>query len=613
MFTGALLGSLTNRVFLASALLAVLSTAAATLVVSRMVTREAEAGLRRGLDEAAALVTEWQSTLSGNFQLAARLIAEAPPLKAAIDTGDPATVAPLARDYHRRIRSAVFIVTDREGEVLAREGAGLSASGLDPLPAGDAAAGREAVSYWPHPDGVLQLITVPVLAPPQVIGTLSVGFLFDRARAEQVRRLTDSEVAFAVGGEVRATTLPHASLEALTRERPGDALSRLDLEGEEFVALVRPLVSPAPAGSVSAGQPPRASAASRQAGAAAVVLQSRTERLRFLAPLRAALAATALLAVLGAVVLSFLVSRTITRPLDAITARMREVAATGDLTRKIELPSGRWGDEDARLLARTFNALTDSIARFQREAAQRERLSSLGRMATVVAHEIRNPLMIIKAALHPLRRAPASAEQVVEAARDIEEEVARLNRIVNEVLDFARPIRFEMGEADLAAVCRQAASAVAAADGDPPVALRLPKAPVTIVTDAERLRGVLVNLLTNARHATRAAAAAAGPGTSPGGGDLPAVELALGVEDGRAWVEVRDQGQGMSAEQLARAFEPYFTTTPGGTGLGLAISRNVVDGLGGSISIDSVGGRGTTVRVELPVPGRARDRQRGEA
>jgi len=68
---------------------------------------------------------------------------------------------------------------------------------------------------------------------------------------------------------------------------------------------------------------------------------------------------------------------------------------------------------------------------------------------------------------------------------------------------------------------------------------------------------------------------------------------------------VRDRGPGMSAEQSARAFEPYFTTTPGGTGLGLAISRNVVDGLGGTIAIASAAGRGTTVRVELPagVPG----------
>ena len=83
---------------------------------------------------------------------------------------------------------------------------------------------------------------------------------------------------------------------------------------------------------------------------------------------------------------------------------MREVAATGDLTRKIALRGpARWDDEDARLLATTFNTLTDSIARFQREVAQKERLSSLGRLSTVIAHEVRNPLMIIKAALRTLR------------------------------------------------------------------------------------------------------------------------------------------------------------------------------------------------------------------
>ena len=91
---------------------------------------------------------------------------------------------------------------------------------------------------------------------------------------------------------------------------------------------------------------------------------------------------------------------------------MREMAATGDLTRRIAAAAGDpWEDEDARLLATTFNAMTDSIARFQREAAQRERLSSLGRLSTVVAHEIRNPLMIIKTALRDAARREAAAAE----------------------------------------------------------------------------------------------------------------------------------------------------------------------------------------------------------
>ena len=133
-------------------------------------------------------------------------------------------------------------------------------------------------------------------------------------------------------------------------------------------------------------------------------------------------------------------------------------------------PGRRWDDEDAQLLATTFNTLTDSIARFQREVAQRERLSSLGRLSTVIAHEVRNPLMIIKGALRTLAATGAAAADVRDAAADIDEEVVRLNRLVNDVLDFARPIRFELAPTDLNALCRDAAAAAGAA----------PRAPVTV-------------------------------------------------------------------------------------------------------------------------------------
>src|SRR5581483_10523171 len=135
----------------------------------------------------------------------------------------------------------------------------------------------------------------------------------------------------------------------------------------------------------------------------------------------AALAATAVLAVALATLLSFAVARTITRPLAAVTDAMREVASTGDLTRKIVMRH-RWDDEDARLLMTTFNTLTDSIARFQREMSQKERLSSLGRLSTVIAHEIRNPLMIIRASLQGLRQPDVSPQALREAIADIDEE-----------------------------------------------------------------------------------------------------------------------------------------------------------------------------------------------
>ena len=287
-------------------------------------------------------------------------------------------------------------------------------------------------------------------------------------------------------------------------------------------------------------------------------------------------------------------ARTVTRPLGTITATMREMASTGDLTRRIALsPNARWEDEDARLLATTFNSMTDSILRFQREAAQRERLSSLGRLSTVVAHEIRNPLMIIKTALRALKQDPEQPPNVSAAVADIDGEVARLNRIVSEVLDFARPIKFELAPVDVNALAEDAARAVRATEG-PPLDIQLDLAPdlPPVVTDGERLRLVLVNVLTNARHAVLARA------DRPAAGAIRLVTAR--TTTGRVALEVRDQGVGIAAEDLARVFDPFFTTRRTGTGLGLAISRNIIEGLGGTIGVSSRPGSGTDVRIELP-------------
>ena len=296
---------------------------------------------------------------------------------------------------------------------------------------------------------------------------------------------------------------------------------------------------------------------------------------------------TAVVAILLATLLGLAVARTITRPLAAITDVMREVAVTGDLTRKIALREGsRWEDEDARLLATTFNTLTDSIARFQREMSQKERLSSLGRLSTVIAHEVRNPLMIIKASLHALRRPDVGGSAIREAVADIDGEVARLNRIVNEVLDFARPIRFELVATDLNALCRESAVASQAGGPGPPVELDLDPEAGAVRTDPERLRIALVNMLVNARDAVNGSSGLVGLKTNVGGG--------------RATIVIADRGAGIAPEDLPRVFDPYFTTRRGGTGLGLAIAKNIVEGLGGTIAVASRLGEGTAIRIDLP-------------
>jgi signal transduction histidine kinase len=374
-------------------------------------------------------------------------------------------------------------------------------------------------------------------------------------------------------GQILASTLPR-DLHAVLADHLRKPRSRVRLQDEDYEALSRPL------GAATGHE-------TATSGPVALILRSRTEQLQSLEAIHTGLAATAILAVLLGLALSFAVARTIARPLAAITDVMREVAATGDLTRKIALrQANRWDDEDARLLGTTFNTLTDSIARFQREMSQKERLTSLGRLSTVIAHEVRNPLMIIKAALHTLRDEEAPSSVVKEAITDIDEEVARLNRIVNDVLDFARPIHFELSPVDVNTLCRESATAAAVSAGGDNIRLDLDPSLQTITTDADRLRMALVNLLVNARHALN----------GHGGG----VSLTSRANADRVHIVVSDRGAGIAPADLAHIFDPYFTTKRGGTGLGLPIAKNIVEGLGGTISVSSAPGRGTEIQLDLP-------------
>jgi signal transduction histidine kinase len=573
------LSSLSNRVFLACVFVSVLSIGFALRFVTARASRGAEAELKRGLEEAAAVVAQSYEARVDILTTTARLVADLPKLMAAVETGDPPTVAPVAADYQARIKADLFALTNRRGERLVALGP-KAAAGVDEEAVQEALLGHEATRFRAAPEGLLQVVTVPILLgrdPPEVLGTLSLGLALDQALAAQLKGTTESEVAFAVPGRLLAASLHDADAEAILRVVGAPGVAETTLGGSEYVARARAI-----------GGGPQAPVA--------IVLRSRTERLRFLSTLRTALFLAAGAAAIGSVILSWAVARTVTRPLAALTAAMREIATTGDYTRKMP-PGSAFYDEDARVLSSAFDTLLDSIGRFQREAALKERLSALGRLSTVIAHEVRNPLMIIKASLRTLKHEGATRPEIAEAATDIDHEVRRLNRIVGDVLDFARPLTVEPAPADLNALCREASLASLAGEDAPRVELRLEPALGEVVTDAERLRTVLVNVLGNAREAM----AARRTGDPAGHGGQAPIELETGrAGDGRVTVQVRDRGIGIPPDDLPHVFEPYYTTKRTGTGLGLAIAKNIVESLGGTIEASNRPGGGTEVRIELP-------------
>ena len=198
---------------------------------------------------------------------------------------------------------------------------------------------------------------------------------------------------------------------------------------------------------------------------------------------------------------------------------------------------------------------------------------TFGRLKAVIARDVRSPLLAIQDSVRALRDDDVRPEAVRAAATDFERELARLDRVVRDALELARPLRVELASVDVAGLVWDAAESILGGWEGPHVRLALEPDLGTVVTDADRLRGVLASLLGSAREAVGAAGRAAGvDGIEVGGRRVASGRLLL-------WVEDRGRGE---------------------TGLGLAVARRVVEALGGTIRRESRKGEGTRVEIELP-------------
>ena len=232
--------------------------------------------------------------------------------------------------------------------------------------------------------------------------------------------------------------------------------------------------------------------------------------------------------------------------------------------------------------------------------AKREKLAALGTLAAGVAHEIRNPLTAIKARLYTLRRT-LIADDSREDVQAITYEVDRLERIVRDVLGYARPADAVLAQVELSRWLREFAAFVEPELTATKNELAVDAAVTADVEiDANQLRQVMLNLVRNAQEAFEGR-----PGR---------IELALHREQAPlrgktaevAVLSVTDNGPGIPVNIQSRLFDPFFTTKPAGTGLGLAIVAHLVENQAGEIKFQSVPGTGTRFAVRLPLRGAAR-------
>ena len=217
-----------------------------------------------------------------------------------------------------------------------------------------------------------------------------------------------------------------------------------------------------------------------------------------------------------------------------------------------------------------------------------ERLSAVGQLAASLAHEIRNPLASISGASGILKRGNASAENTDECLGILEKESQRLNKLLTNFLDFARPRLPRYQQVDAVNLIESVASLArhAAILHDVELVVDHKANLRPIECDAEQLKQVLLNLIINAVQATE------GQGR---------VHIRSYDRADRLCIEICDEGSGVTPDQQEKMFDPFFTTKENGTGLGLAIAANIVEQHGGSLTGKNNIEKGMTFRVELPV------------
>src|SRR5688572_10321830 len=281
-----------------------------------------------------------------------------------------------------------------------------------------------------------------------------------------------------------------------------------------------------------------------------------------------------------------------TRPIKDLSVAARNVAG-GNFDVQVKTDRA----DEMGTLATAFNEMTAKLGRARElewQLHQAEKGAVVGRLAAAIAHEIRNPLNYINLTLDHLRSSLAPEDPIKRAtfqrlAEQLKTEVARINRHISDFLKYSRPSTLELQPVDLRAEAEDALRLIEVQAAEQGVQTRVEAESnlSQVMADKDTLRSVFTNLIINGLQAI------------DGEGGNIVIRIASDEGD-RTRIEISDTGRGIAPEDISKVFEPYYSTKETGTGLGLAIVRKVIEDHGGTVTVHSKLGAGTTFTIILP-------------
>lgn len=589
--------NLRTKVLIPVTLMILAAITAALIIVNHAVRRQVLAAVSNELEKSTVMFLELQERESELLLERGWVTAEAPHLKAAVDTGDSTTVQHVADKIFGTLHSDFLIVMDVKKQFLAHHG--LPASQirnfhLDSIRVQDEKAEGE-IGLLNLDKDVYRVVSVPILALDEIAGVYLLGKIvlgkhIDQTYVNDLRNLVKCELAFTFRNKVLLNTLADSLYSDDSKRQLAGFLKRdvtafqINIGKEEFLA--------------------------RRVGGLCGnywLLQSVDRAFEpIMKPIEITMILVGAFAVLIAILISSFISHEIVTPVNKLVKATDAITA-GDYEHPIEPKT----QDEIGHLAEKFDQMRKALqqkmaqlnqqnlelelalkklAETQDELLRSEKLAATGKITVQLSHELNNPIHNIQSCLEAAQKRMAKghgAREFIDLAYD---EVMRMSKLTRQMLDFYRPQVLNTQSVDVADLIQDVLKFSEGQFQEKGIELNLSlnSKRQEINTSPDQLRQVFLNLILNAIDAM------------PNGGKL---QVSTRLEDSSVAIEIADTGCGIAPQQLDKIFDAFFTTKAkaSGVGLGLTVSYGIVRSLGGNISVESEANRGSKFIVQLPL------------
>jgi len=569
---------LQTKFLLSLVLVSTVLTCATLLIVQHRARLQAQEVTFDAMHSSLAAFQNFQRQREAALTRSAGLLADLPNLRALMTTEDAATIQDGSFRLWRLAGSDLFVLANRAGKVVALQ---TTAAGFNRGEAQESLRvslqNGDARDWWFGGGRLYEVFIQPIYFGPAsentLLGVLAVGYEIDSAMAGAVSRIAASHVVFRYGKTVVVSTLPAGKQAALEQEAPAFPGGRdappedIQLADERFLAASVALPP---------GDPPKASL---------TVLESYDQATQSLTSLNHLLIGIGVAAILIGSILIFLISHTFTKPLESLVAGVRALE-TGDFTYPLEARSG----DEVGELTEAFDRMRRTLRRTQEELLHAERLATIGRMASLISHDLRHPLTAILAYAEFLSEGGLEPQQRQEHYEEIRQAVNRMTDLIGSLLEFSRarqalsPVYGSVDE-----TIQRAIRTVRARPEFRGIDISLSQeGPAEGWFDPKKLERVFYNLLLNACEAVP---------PQKGKIEVSAHALKDALE-----IRVSDNGPGIPEPLRGKIFEPFVSYgKENGTGLGLAVVLKIIQDHGGGIAVENNATGGASFRLTLPL------------